>query len=1094
MPLTFILKRKLFPITIALVLLWACAIVVFLLVHPLSGQVASAFPVQPAYAGRAGVNLEASELTGDRLARTLAELDAAGIRWVRFTLPWDQIEPARDQFDWAQPDAIFAELAKHPAIEAVAVLNGSPAWARGAADADNPQAPPHERADFGAFAATVARRYGDRLRYYQVWHEPNIAPYWGAGPADPAGYLGLLREAAVQIRAADADARIVLAALAPTTEAGGRNLSDISYLDALYGLGARAWFDIAAAQPYGFSQPPDAAADPSALNFERVTLLRQVMVAHGDAITPLWATAFGWNASPAGESPWGNVSEADQARYAAQALGMARGEWPWLGPLFWAAYCPDRPAGDLWLGFATCGTDAPRPVWAALTAAAADVLSPGRHSADDPALHYGSGWRVTPSAADPSKDGDGLDFAFDGTGLALRIQGGPYWAFYRITVDGAPANALPRDETGAAYLVLHDPLAATRWVAVARNLPAGTHNVRLVAIGGWGQWALQGLAVTTGTDRPVWAAWALLVLALLATAGWTLLAWLACRRVAAWTRARLDAAAAWPDALFWTAAAGCALLLVLSHRAAFDLAALLGLGLLFLVRPDVSLPLIAASLPFWQQPEHLLRWDLAHFEIFLWLAVLALAARLIVAHLADPEAGSWKLEVGSWRLEAGSWRLEAGSWRPEVGGWRLEAGTHSPQPGTWNLEPVTRNAQPGTRNLEPGTLNLEPGTRNPEPATRNLDWPVLALFLSGLISTIAAQEQGVAWREFRMVFLGGALFYWLITRTPWPQGRRFSPWPLLNGLLAGMVAVSLIGLWQLVTGQGRVDVEGVWRVRALYGSPNNLALVLDRAAPLALALAAFGAWGTAGGQARRAGQRGPGRFAIAPTTVSLISRWSYLLVAVIVTLACVFTFSKGGLLLGLPAGLGLVLIGGAWRSGRRWPLWALGGLAVVAAIGLLLLFRTPRFADLFNFGAGTTFVRIKLWRGALQMALAHPLLGVGPDNFLYAYRTRYVLPSAWQELNLSHPHNIFLDLWTRLGLIGVLAGGWALIAGWARGWRLFRTGAADVWPLALGLLGALAATVTHGLIDNSLFLVDLMGIFMITLGVFQRTRYYSTFR
>jgi O-antigen ligase len=96
-----------------------------------------------------------------------------------------------------------------------------------------------------------------------------------------------------------------------------------------------------------------------------------------------------------------------------------------------------------------------------------------------------------------------------------------------------------------------------------------------------------------------------------------------------------------------------------------------------------------------------------------------------------------------------------------------------------------------------------------------------------------------------------------------------------------------------------------------------------------------------------------------------------------------------------------------------------------------------------------------------------------------------VLPSAWEELGLSHPHNIALDLWTRLGLVGLLAGAWALIACWLRGWRLFRTGAPDVWPIALGLLAALAVTVAHGLIDNSLFLLDLMGIFMMTLGIFQ---------
>ncbi len=1003
--------------------LWLGAFLASWKLRPL-GRAAVPPPVQANFSGVVGVNLDRSELTGNRLTAALEDLKMGGIRWVRFTLPWDQIEPARGQFEWAQWDAIFAALAKQPSLQPVVVLDGAPTWARAAADADNPHAPPHERADFGAFAAAVARRYGAQVRYYQVWHEPNIAPHWGAGPADPAGYLGLLREAAVQLRAADADAQIVLAALAPTTESGPANLSDLSYLSALYGLGARAWFDIAAAEPYGFSQPADAAAAPSVLNFGRATLLHQVMLAHGDGDTPLWATAFGWNTVTG--SPWGSVGETDQARYTGQALGMARADWPWLGPIFWAALCPERPSGDPWLGFAVfdpavCGPAGPqKSVWGALAtnSAPATILSAGQHAADAPALRYSPGWRVTPSAADPSQDGDTLDFWFSGTGLALRIQGGPYWAYDRIAVDGEPANALPRDETGASYLVLHDPLGRPRWVTVARDLPAGQHSVHLEATGGWGQWALQGVRVTAAASRPVWAAWSLLGLALLATLLWLALAWPFRRSATGWLRSRLDAAAAWPEPLLWFAAAALALLLILTRNFALDLIALAGLGLLFIARPDLALPLIAAALPFWQHPEPLLGMGLAHYEIFLWVAVLALAVRMLVVRLADGSSG----------------------------------------------EPVAKaDAQDAQ-----------------ESSTFNLDWPVLALFVSGLLSTLFAQEQGVAWREFRMVFLGGALFYWLITRTPWPQGRRFSATPLLGGFLAGMVAASLIALWQLASGQGRVDVEGVWRVRALYGSPNNLALVLDRAIPLALALAAFGTLTRRDGQMKL--EPSAPICAHLRSVFGLAALWLALAVMLV---ACIATFSKGGLLLGLPAGMGLVLIAGAWRSRRRWPLWVLAGLAVAAAAGLAVLFRTPRFADLFNFQSGTSFVRIKLWLGAWHMALDHPLLGVGPDNFLYAYRTHYVLPSAWQELNLSHPHNILLDTWTRLGLVGVGATGWALIAGWRQGWRLVKADSA-IWPLALGLLGGLSATLAHGLIDNSLFLLDLMGIWMMTLGVVRR--------
>ena len=72
-----------------------------------------------------------------------------------------------------------------------------------------------------------------------------------------------------------------------------------------------------------------------------------------------------------------------------------------------------------------------------------------------------------------------------------------------------------------------------------------------------------------------------------------------------------------------------------------------------------------------------------------------------------------------------------------------------------------------------------------------------------------------------------------------------------------------------------------------------------------------------------------------------------------------------------------------------------------------------RFRGLLDPSSATSFMRINLWRSSWQMALDHWLLGVGPDNFLYTYRSNYLLPAAWKEPNLNHPHNFLLDWWRR---------------------------------------------------------------------------------
>ena len=154
---------------------------------------------------------------------------------------------------------------------------------------------------------------------------------------------------------------------------------------------------------------------------------------------------------------------------------------------------------------------------------------------------------------------------------------------------------------------------------------------------------------------------------------------------------------------------------------------------------------------------------------------------------------------------------------------------------------------------------------------------------------------------------------------------------------------------------------------------------------------------------------------------------------------------------------------------------AVAGILVLLALTPFL--GTERFQRLLDFRQGTGFVRLQLWQSAWQMGLDHAWLGVGPDNFLYTFRSYYILPTAWQEPNLNHPHNWLLDWWTRLGLPG-LALALAFFGVTIRQlWRNLRNSSEPI--LSLGLLAAVMASLAHGLIDASYALPDLMIVWVL---------------
>jgi O-antigen ligase len=349
---------------------------------------------------------------------------------------------------------------------------------------------------------------------------------------------------------------------------------------------------------------------------------------------------------------------------------------------------------------------------------------------------------------------------------------------------------------------------------------------------------------------------------------------------------------------------------------------------------------------------------------------------------------------------------------------------------------------------------------------QQLDAAVGVLVLLALASSLAADNVPVAFQEFHVVVWDAAAFYAFIRLMPWTRRLETSDSVrLVYAFLLGAALMALYAVYQFFFTDRAITAEGVHRALGVYGSPNNLALLLDRALPILVALIAFG-W-----------RRGKTRTGVETSDVWKVGLGS---VAVIVILiALVLTFSRGALLLGVPAAL---LFIGLMR-GRRAARVVLAALAAVAA-GMLPLLGTDRLRSLFTTDSGTSFFRLRLWQSAWTMLCDHPWLGVGPDNFLYQYRTRYLLPDAWQEPNLSHPHNLVLDFGTRLGVLGIVWLVWLQVAFWRIALPLYRRlPEGEGRALILGLMASVVATLAHGLVDNSFFLVDLAFFSCLTLAV-----------
>lgn len=340
-----------------------------------------------------------------------------------------------------------------------------------------------------------------------------------------------------------------------------------------------------------------------------------------------------------------------------------------------------------------------------------------------------------------------------------------------------------------------------------------------------------------------------------------------------------------------------------------------------------------------------------------------------------------------------------------------------------------------------------------------------------LRTAVTALGQGIPWVRASLTVLGCAIavsVYFSAHRAPAIVGA--ASWLLLAaaGTIAGSVVQADVRAGrQLMAGLALGAAAGAVAMWALWLAGGRVAVPLYAHHRILGLHMLVGALATTGLIIRSGSPR---------------QRWSWLAGGALTWGAVLWAGGRGPLV-ALAGGLGCWFI---VRASDRKPLLSATALQLLAGLALSAIFWTPRselgwWHAFARTAAATqqgtvdvsalTSTRSEFWRESVRHGLRSPWIGHGPDAY------RFFTP----KLDGQQPHNVVLQLWLDLGLLGALPALVLLGGATVLGWRLTRrpdTGAEQAPWLAL-----LTALILGGMLDGIFYHVLTLLPAMLALGV-----------
>ena len=255
--------------------------------------------------------------------RSVELMKKCGVGIVRMDFLWQDIEPVRAKHSFSKYDYLVDALTRSN-IAILGVLGYHADWASPGKIWNVPHT---DFTFFYDYCSAVARRYKDRVKFWEIWNEPDSRVYWQ--PQDGlVEYARLLRGAYSLLKQID-----------PACSVLNGGLSEgLASVRALYERGAGDCFDIM--NIHAFESPVHRDAIDRVVAFVKAT--GQVMDLNNDAAKRIWVTETGCPGVKAGSSAadsWlgENPSELQQASWVTQVysevLALDR-----VDKVFWAFF------------------------------------------------------------------------------------------------------------------------------------------------------------------------------------------------------------------------------------------------------------------------------------------------------------------------------------------------------------------------------------------------------------------------------------------------------------------------------------------------------------------------------------------------------------------------------------------------------------------------------------------------------------------------------------------------------------------------------------------------------------------------------------